>query len=95
MRPRGEAKCERTSGCAVITVGPLNVLIQSETIILRFLSQILTQKLQTQHLIGPAHSKDLTCVPWGSLVFGFASHSFISEKTSGTFQGSQEVSCLV
>ena len=94
MRPRGEAKCERTSGCTVIRslecADP-----ESETIVLRFPSQILTQKLQTRHLIGPAHSKDLTCVPWGSLVFGFASHSFISEKTSGTFQGSQEVSCLV
>ena len=46
------------------TLGPLHVPTQSEAII-----EVPHKRL----LIGSAHSKDLTCVPGGSLMFGLAS----------------------
>ena len=47
----------------VYTLGPLNVPTQYEAII-----EVPHKRL----LIGSAHSKDLTCVPGGSLMFSFA-----------------------
>ena len=70
----------------VHTLGPLNMPILSEAII-EVSGPEFDTKPYKQLLIGSTCSKDLMCVPRGSLAFRlFASHSFMSEKTSG-FQG--------
>ena len=71
-------------------LGPLNAPTNQKPFG-KFPSQNLTQKPQNSFWLDRHNSKDLMCVPGGSLTFGlFATCSFMSEKKSG-FQGSLNV----
>ena len=69
VRVWGKAKHERSTGHALWV---LLTCRSNQKPLLRFLSEILTQRPQKWLLTGSACLKDLTCAPRGSLAFGFA-----------------------